>query len=62
MLNPWFMGYNTDSQATFIINFSKEEEEVVVWTWKKGKWKTKKFWNVTRGDEPIVQSEQMEYE
>ena len=46
------MGYDTENGATLIItNFRKKEEKVIVWTWEKGKYKTKKFSKIARVDE-----------
>ena len=37
MINPELMGYNIENRATFITNFKVKEEEIIVWTWEKGK-------------------------
>ena len=57
MLNPQFIGYDTENGVTLTTNFRKKEEETVIWTWEKGKQKTKKFSGL---DDPqlSVQSEQ----
>ena len=47
MLNPQFIGYDTENGVTLTTNFRKKEEETVIWTWEKGKQKTKKFSGTT---------------
>ena len=49
VVNPQLTGYDTENGATRITNFW--EEEVIVWTWEKGSWTTKKFSKITRVDE-----------
>lgn len=64
MVNPEFMGYDTENRATLITNLRKKEEEIIVWTWSKWKQKTEKFSKISRIDkaEPLVKSEQTEPE
>ena len=37
MANPILMSSNIENGGTLITNFKKKEEEIIVWTWEKGK-------------------------